>query len=147
MSKEIRMIKCRIAERGRNIESRNSQPKANIEYMRFGFSGPTCPFAFLLWGASVFLVVVQLFTEQHPVGWPRRPGRAAGSRSDKKLLHTRSIVSARAQGQPGIERTPSNCIRMARLLVASRPDRCYARGRATQVRTYHQKMDAPPTHA
>ena len=55
--------------------------------------------------------VAQLFTEQQPVGWLRRPDRAAGSRSDKKLHHTRVIAS----GHPGeITRHPARSFRLHR---------------------------------
>jgi hypothetical protein len=34
-----------------------------------------------------------MIPEREPNGWPSRPGRATGSRSDKKTRHARSIAS------------------------------------------------------
>ena len=60
---------------------------------------PTNGLAGLRWNRGASANWWCLFTEQHPVGWPRRPGRAAGSRSDKKLHHTQSTASGRIKGQ------------------------------------------------
>ncbi len=85
----------------------------------------------------------------HNPGRPAVPFRAAGSRSDKKPLHSRSSAQRRSHDGSGIRigiptdlndngrdsggRLTFRGTRMEGLLVAPRPDRRLADGRATRI--------------
>jgi len=89
--------------------------------------------------------MIEFFARHKLFGWPDRPVRAVGSRSDKWLHHP-----------PPIAREPTwwrvfrkawfwdICPRMARPLVAARPGRCFARCRPTRKQRRPQGARLPP---